>query len=115
MNKKAKEVLTTLEQDVLDRFIKKTKDTLPNDFLKAILFGSRARGESHEDSDVDVLVLLRTHSIKNKYIVWNIASDLFLETEINISPLVMSNARFDELRDRERLLAQDIDREGIAL
>jgi hypothetical protein len=33
--------------------------------------------------------------------------------DVLISPLLLSQARFDELRARERLLIAEIDREGI--
>ena len=46
-------------QEVLFNKIKETKETLKNQFgiTKIAIFGSYARGEETEDSDIDILIL----------------------------------------------------------
>lgn len=107
--------LTDAERDAVGSFIGRAKAALGASFRKAVLFGSRARGEGDEGSDIDILVLVDAVTIERKHAVWDIACDVLLETAIDISPLVMDEGRFDGLRRRERLLAQEIDREGIPL
>ncbi|MBK5942169.1 nucleotidyltransferase domain-containing protein [Halochromatium roseum] len=56
----------------------------------AILFGSRARGDQREDSDADLMILLRgAHQglLSTKLDMADLAFDVLLDTEINISPL----------------------------
>lgn len=94
-----------------------------NEVLRAVgtkvcefrLFGSRARGEGHEESDLDLLVLTTEATRRLKETVWDIANDILLEQEVSISPLVMTEGEFQNLLNRERLLALDIQREGIPL
>jgi hypothetical protein len=50
-------LLTPGEQDVLRRFCGRFR-RLPELPLRAAVFGSRARGEAHEGSDLDVAVFL---------------------------------------------------------
>ena len=76
------------------------------------LFGSRARGEGDEASDVDLLVLLDEAPTSLRGKIFEIAADLFLEFEIDISPLVMSRRHFEDMSRRERLLPQEIERDG---
>ena len=79
------------------------------------LFGSRARGEGDEDSDLDLLVLLDQYDEAKKLRIWDAAYEAFAVTDILLSPLVISRQRFEHLKQRERLIAQDIERDGIRL
>jgi uncharacterized protein len=85
------------------------------DLLDARLFGSYARGEADEDSDVDVFVLLRTAGWPERKAVLDIAGDLFAESGLLISPTVFDLARYEEWRRQERPLVMDIEREGVRL
>jgi len=85
------------------------------DLLAVRLFGSHARGEADEESDVDVFVLLREAGWKERREVLDIAGDLFAETGLLVSPTVFDAARYELFRRQERPLAMDIEREGIPL
>ncbi len=41
--------------------------------------------------------------------------DLLPRHEVLVSPFVLSGARFQELRARERLIVREIERDGVAL
>jgi predicted nucleotidyltransferase len=86
---------------------------------RAILFGSRARGTAHSESDADVAVLLKGEKgqfIKTKMALDDIAYDVLLATGIRIQPLPVWDEEWahPELYSNPRLL-QNIAREGIAL
>ncbi len=53
------------------------------------LFGSRARGEGRDDSDLDVLVDVRDVTPEERGAVLDLAHDLGLEADLVISPLVL--------------------------
>ena len=107
--------ITKLEEKAIQRFLKETRNSQKENFVRAVLFGSRSRGEGDEHSDVDILVVLKTVSPTIKNAVWDLANDIFLEMEIDISPLIMSEVQFQQLRNRERFLAREIDERGIEL
>jgi predicted nucleotidyltransferase len=79
------------------------------------LFGSFARGDADEDSDVDVFVLIDGLTDLEIGDAAAEAAPVILASGLPIAPLPMSTERFAELRRRERLLARDIDVEGISL
>lgn len=79
------------------------------------LFGSYSRGEAHEDSDVDVLVLVDGLTDREIGIVAGEAAYTMIDTGVPLSPLPMSTERLEQLRCGERLLAKDLDTEGITL
>ena len=79
------------------------------------LFGSWARGEARHDSDVDVLVVVADLTGAEAREIAHHCGDLLTEHDVLISPLCLSEARLNELRDRERLLAREIDRDRMPL
>lgn len=107
--------LSKTERQALKALVTRVRSKLRNKVDSVCLFGSRARGEGTEESDLDVLVLLKSVDMKAKHAIWDIANDIFLDTWINISPLVMSKSQFRELTLRERLLAKEIHKDGIKL
>ncbi len=50
--------LAAEEQGALDRFIAAVRTHYGNRLHEIVLFGSRARGDYHEESDVDLAILL---------------------------------------------------------
>lgn len=81
------------------------------------LFGSHARGEAGEESDVDVLVLLRDASRAEVDEITVLATDAGFvgDTYVVLSPFVRTPQAFAELLRRELRIARDIEREGIPL
>ena len=86
---------------------------------KAILFGSRARGTEHDESDADVAIILKGAIgpfIKTKMAMNDIAYDILLDTGIRIQPLPVWEAEWahPENYSNPHLLF-NIARDGITL
>ena len=79
------------------------------------LFGSRARGEAREDSDYDVLVAVDDLTSAEARSIAHFTGDLFTVHGVVVSAFAVSTGRMRELRERERLIAHEIDRDGVAL
>ncbi len=79
------------------------------------LFGSYARGEANEDSDVDVLVLVDQLTDLEIGTVAAEATPILLETGVPLAPLPMATERLEQLRRGERLFARVLDEEGLPL
>lgn len=81
-----------------------------------ILFGSHARGQSHKDSDWDILILLNQPDV-SRMIVKEYRDELFdVELEIGepISTFVFSKSEWEQKHEITPLY-QNIKREGIYL
>lgn len=104
--------LTQQEDKALAAFKKRLETFFQNNLIEMRLFGSRARGEGDEDSDVDVLVLMREAPMAVRGKVFEIAGDILVEFGIDISPLVMRREQFQDMKNRERLLALEIERDA---
>lgn len=107
--------LSPAEKKALTAFRKDVRRICGKTVIRMVLFGSRARHEGNEESDVDVLVLLSGPDNRLKVKIWDAAYVIFDKTGIYLSPLVLSMDQFNHLKARERLIAQEIERDGIAL
>ena len=86
---------------------------------QSILFGSRARGDAHEESDADVAVILKGstgHFVHTKMAMDDIAYDILLDTGIRVQPLPVWEEQWQqpEKYSNPRLLS-NIASEGVVL
>ena len=98
-------------------FAARVADAYPTE--QAILFGSRARGTAHDESDADVAVILKGttgHLIRTKMAMNDIAYDISLDTGIRIQPLpVWEDEWAHPASYSNPRLLYNIAREGITL
>jgi predicted nucleotidyltransferase len=114
-NLEAVDWLTGIEREAILRF-KDGLTALPGVAVeRVILFGSRARGEGDEGSDLDLAVILAGDEGPYWRRIVDVATELNLEYEyrIRVSPLIVSRAKLVELWDRERAIAHAILAGGI--
>lgn len=107
--------LSAAEKKALAAFQERLTKEFGNNIIELRLFGSRSRAEGDEQSDLDVAVIVQRESSRLRHNIYDIAAAIFLEKEVNISPLILSTAKFNWLKSIERRLALDIEKEGIKL
>ncbi len=104
-----------MREGLVARTTAELKSRFGADLIEVRLFGSYARGEAKEESDVDVFVLLRAAGWRERKAVLDMAGDLFAESGLLISPTVFDADRYEEWRRQQRPLVMDIEREGVRL
>lgn len=80
-----------------DKFLKRTEEELGDGVEQIVLFGSVARNEETEDSDIDVLAVVEDKSLKDR--IFDISYSIMLETDIYISPKVVDEEEFEQIQD----------------
>ena len=80
----------------MDEFIRRALEKYKDRIDTIILFGSVARGEAREDSDIDILIVTKEEDFRLRHILIGIASDILLETEENISVKALSKNDFEK-------------------
>lgn len=104
-----------LPRRAADRFAVALRERYGDALVDVRLFGSCARGEMREDSDVDVAVVLQAVDGRTKRDVIDLASSIGLDHDVLLSPTVLDQKTFERWRAQERLLVMDIQNEGLPL
>jgi predicted nucleotidyltransferase len=99
---------------ILRELKRSLESVLGDKLVSMVLFGSMARGDYHDKSDMDVAVIVRglTRGLKGQ--ILDEVAELELEHHMPLSVLVFSEEEFDHLKKRERRIALDIEREGVS-
>jgi predicted nucleotidyltransferase len=80
----------------LESFVKVLKEKYGDRIHKIILFGSTARGEAEEESDVDILIIADGVTQKE---VSKIAFQILLKYGVVISSIVEDKLQFEKYKD----------------
>jgi len=98
------------------RELKESLETFLGDrLLRMILFGSIARGDYTDESDIDVAIIIRGLTRELKHQILDRVAEVELNHLIPGSALLLSEEEFNRLKKRERRIALDIEGEGIPL
>lgn len=102
---------------IISIFNEKVKEVLGNRLKKIILYGSYARGDFNNSSDVDIMILTDcTFEEIEEYrdIISDIAFDIELENGIVISPIIKN---IDKYNARVNIVPfyKNVQKEGVVL
>ncbi len=85
-------------RDTIDQFSQQMKSVFGSHLSKVIVYGSYARGDYEEHSDVDVMILVDLPEREIKKLendVYDIAFEIEMNTGIDISPIIKSEAQYE--------------------
>jgi predicted nucleotidyltransferase len=112
-----KRPLSEVEQQALARFKAALQSLLGDKLLSIRLFGSRARDEGTEDSDLDVLVVVQGKD-KDRALCRRIVEeslDVDLTYDVNLAPTILSDEEYRRNRGFGTPFCRNVEREGITL
>ena len=102
-------------RDILCSIKQGYKQVYGDDIMDIYLYGSYARGDYEQDSDIDFVAIVKGNRLdlqKKLKVMWDIAADLGLENDIVISPTVIPHNEF--LQYQEKLpYYRNIIKEGV--
>jgi predicted nucleotidyltransferase len=82
-------------QQALDEFLRRALEKYRDRIERIILFGSVARGEAREESDIDILIVTKEEDYRLRRALIGLAFDILLETGDDISVKALSKADFE--------------------
>lgn len=106
LNEKEEQVIKQFKQELIARF--------PDKVVAVLVYGSKARGDYHDESDIDVLVIAKESDWKFADKVREIGYTLDEEIDYRLSIQVMSEAKIAYLRENNFQFAQSIFRDAVS-
>jgi uncharacterized protein len=106
------------ERTALAALLTRLHTWFENDLLRVVLFGSKARGNFDNESDLDVLIVVRL--VDNTYgrarqLIMDGTYDLELDHDVVFSFLIEDEQGYARMRQWNLLLNRNIEQDGIAL
>ena len=102
--------LSTTDTELLDKFVDGILSKYIDEIELIRLYGSRARGEEHEESDYDLFILVSTKRDDLEKGILEVSSDLSLGL---LSPMVMGKDELEYLNYRLYHLIRNIVLDGV--
>jgi len=106
------------ERAALAALVDRLRQRYGDDLLRVVLYGSKARGDFDDESDLDVLIVVRIPDAdywQHRREIVNLTADLMLEYSPVISPLINDEATYAQLRQWDTLLNRNIEQDGVEL
>ncbi|MFH1890378.1 MAG: nucleotidyltransferase domain-containing protein [Candidatus Kuenenbacteria bacterium] len=107
--------LNKQERKAVKEFKKELNKELGEQIVEIKLFGSKARGNSRKESDIDILVVIKDDSEKNKDKIFDIVQNVLLEYEVLLSPVIFNKEEYDSLNKIPTIFMQNIKFEGVRI
>jgi len=102
--------MNSIDVEITRRFAKKLREELGE--VEAIIYGSRARGESDPETDLDVCVVVEKLKREVRDKVFTIAWEISLEEGIVMTPLIFDKHEWENSPIIESPIYKNILREG---
>lgn len=102
---------------LLKRFVDSVKSQLGDKVRKIVVYGSYARGEANEESDIDIMVMMEAEPgelRQYREALLDIQVDLSLEFGVLVSVVLQSRTEFEHWLPAIPFF-QNVDREGIGI
>jgi predicted nucleotidyltransferase len=95
--------------------VQELRQVLARDYglVELRLIGSKARGDSGPESDIDVVIVLEDCDWQRKRRVFRLCFELSLKFDVLLAPIVFTRERFNSDRNRTTPFYQNVQREGV--
>ena len=84
--------------NIIYKFSQELKQILGDNLTKVIVYGSYARGDYRENSDVDIMILVKMSDEEIKAVkndIYDLAFDVEMSTGIELSPIIKNEKQYE--------------------
>ena len=113
--KKYEEYLTENERRAVALFAGRAREFLGENLLDLKIFGSKVRGDFDQESDIDLLLIIKHRDAQIGYELSKIAADLNLEFDCMLSPIIYTENEYRKNCWFETFFTKTLVEEGITI
>ncbi|MBN2117596.1 MAG: nucleotidyltransferase domain-containing protein [Anaerolineales bacterium] len=113
--KSALKNLSETERTAVLDFLTRVRSAYGSQIRRAMLFGSKARGEATSDSDIDLLLIVTDETWQLRDEICNISANVSLQYDLLLDARVVGEARWQYMSEIQAGLYQNISDEAIPL
>ena len=102
-------------RDITSQLVEVYRNIYGDDVVEILLYGSYARNEETDQSDVDIVAIVKGNRLdlqKKLKAIWDISADIGLENDVIVSPTVVPFDEFEKYRGTLPYY-MNIEKEGI--
>lgn len=103
------------EKEAIESVAELLFQTLKDNLAEVYLFGSKARGDFHDDSDIDLLVIVERLNHESRWEIRATAADCSLKFDVLFNTHILDKERWDQLAKTQDTLWREVQRDGIPL
>ena len=109
--------LASQEKKIVAEYISLVRKRFTDKVSEIVLFGSKARGDSNEESDIDLLIVIDTENRKIKRDILGLCWDVMFDNDFKafISPIVFSKKQYNRYLNWNSSFLHNVFREGVKL
>lgn len=102
-------------QHIIQEFVSDTKKILEGNLVKEYLFGSYAKNQQTELSDIDILIIVKEFNSLLRREISSLASKYSLDKGVLISPIIKDIQIWEKNKKYDTLFFREISKHGIEL
>lgn len=103
------------ERAAVTSFARRLSDFLGDDLCQLWLFGSKARGDFQDDSDLDLLIVLCRLTSERRGVIRRLAARASLEYDTLINTHLYEQERWENIVAHQDTLWREVQRDGVSL
>ncbi|MEW5693042.1 MAG: nucleotidyltransferase domain-containing protein [Candidatus Hydrogenedentota bacterium] len=88
--------MNSIEKQSIEEFSKKVKELLGDNLLEIKLYGSKVRGDDTQESDIDIMIVLKDKNPQIREKIADIAVDINLKYGIILALNIFSKYEYDK-------------------
>ena len=102
-------------ENIITNFSDETKKILRDNLVAEYLFGSMARNDADEDSDIDILIIVKHFDYQIRKELSRLSSEYSISNGVCISPIIKDVKIWERNEFYQTLFYQEIQRDGVRL
>lgn len=102
-------------ENIIKNFSNETKMILRDNLVAEYLFGSVVRNEAEEDSDIDILIIVKHFDYQLRKELSTLSSNYSLKHSVCISPVIKDLKLWERNEFYQTLFYQEIQRDSVRL